>query len=54
MTRIFGCTPCKGHLNENADEFSSRYNSRKTMDRRRAEMLVQRAARKRLTYKQPS
>ena len=44
----------KGHLNKYVDEFSIRYNSRKSTDGRRAEMLVQGAAGKRLTYKQPA
>ena len=44
----------KGHLNKYVDEFSFRYNARKATDGRRAEMLVQGAAGKRLTYKQPA
>ena len=44
----------KGHLNKYVDEFSFRYNSRTVTDGRRAEMLVQGAAGKRLTYKQPA
>ncbi len=44
----------KGHLNKYGDEFSFRYNSRTVSDGRRAEMLVQGAAGKRLTYKQPA
>ena len=44
----------KGHLNKYVDEFSFRYNSRNTTDGRRAEMIAQGAAGKRLTYKQPA
>ena len=44
----------KGHLNKYVDEFSFRYNSRTVTDGRRAEMIVQNAFGKRLTYKQPA
>jgi transposase-like protein len=44
----------KGHLSKYVDEFSFRYNSRTVSDGKRAEMLVQGAAGKRLTYKQPA
>lgn len=44
----------KGHLNKYVDEFSFRYNSRTVSDGRRAEMIAQGAAGKRLTYKQPA
>jgi hypothetical protein len=44
----------KGHLNKYVDEFSFRYNSRNVSDGRRAEMIVQAAYGKRLTYKQPA
>ena len=42
------------HLHRYVDEFSFRYNSRNATDGRRAEMIAQGAAGKRLTYKQPA
>lgn len=44
----------RGHLGRYCDEFSFRYNNRKTTDGERSAMLVLGAEGKRLTYKQPA
>jgi len=44
----------RGHLNRYCDEFAFRYENRKVDDSTRAEMIVNGAEGKRLTYKQPS
>jgi transposase-like protein len=44
----------KEHLSRYCDEFAFRYENRKVSDGKRAEMLVQKAEGKRLTYKQPA
>lgn len=44
----------KGHLSKYVDEFAFRYSNRTVTDGRRAEMIAQGAAGKRLTYKQPA
>lgn len=43
-----------GHLHRYVDEFSFRYDTRKMSDAERAELTVQGAEGKRLTYKQPA
>jgi hypothetical protein len=43
----------KGHLARYCDEFEFRWNNRKITDGERAELLVQGAEGKRLTYEQP-
>jgi len=44
----------RGHLQRYCDEFSFRYENRKLSDGKRANLLVQGAEGKRLTYKQPA
>jgi hypothetical protein len=44
----------RGHLQRYCDEFSFRYENRKVSDGTRANLLVQGAEGKRLTYKQPA
>lgn len=47
-------TSAVGHLGRYVDEFSFRYENRKTSDGERAAMIVLGGEGKRLTYKQPA